>query len=512
MNTFEIQGPDGTTYEVQAETIEQAAQAVGSLGQDLTRWQKFKKNWLPDDDPNSHNRGEKVAAAINKAGEAMTFGLIGDEADAWAKSKLGGGSYEDELAKNRQQEEVLERDNPGLAFAAEVAPALIPGAGAANLMSKAPNLLGKVATGAGIGALAGGTYGFMEGEGSGAERGDNAAFTAMVGAGVGAALPAVGGAGERVIRNYKQRAANRKFAEAAPSIENLKSQAQRLYEAAHRNGATAGPEAIEEVVQNSLEELQRQGLISPRGSIQDGYDTVKGAFNLLMDYADGQMTPVQMQNVRQALMESARKPGNEGRIGSLLVKHFDEVMEPLAPQIKAGNKVYARAMKAETIARLEDLADDAAHANYTTAGKETALRQQVRGLLKKIRSGKETRFTDEEVELLKKVGWGGTTENLARRVGTAAPVSVTSAALGGGMPFLVGNALGGPGAGAALGAGAMGLGALGRRVASRAQNRNFNALSSAVRSGEKLPVVVGGDELNALARLIPTGSIQGSRD
>jgi len=77
-----------------------------------TGWDRFRANWLPDDDPTSHNMGEKVAAGINKAGEALTFGLIGDEADARVKSWLGPGTYDEELAKNRQQEEVFEQENP----------------------------------------------------------------------------------------------------------------------------------------------------------------------------------------------------------------------------------------------------------------------------------------------------------------------------------------------------------------------------------------------------------------
>ena len=105
----------------EARRVAEIALKSRGSGQERSFMQRLGDNLLPDDNPDNHNFGETVAAAINKAGEAVTFGLIGDEADARVKSWLPfGGSYEDELAKNRQQEEVLERDNPGTALAADV--------------------------------------------------------------------------------------------------------------------------------------------------------------------------------------------------------------------------------------------------------------------------------------------------------------------------------------------------------------------------------------------------------
>ena len=146
MAIFEISGSDGTVYEVEAETIEAAASAVSSLSTPEKSWgQTLKENLIGDNDPNSQNFGEKVGSALNKAGEAMTFGLIGDEASAAVESAIPGVTYNDRLNHYRGQEEVLERDSPGLALTSEiggaVAGAMLP-LGAAATLGRGAGLAG----------------------------------------------------------------------------------------------------------------------------------------------------------------------------------------------------------------------------------------------------------------------------------------------------------------------------------------------------------------------------------
>lgn len=66
--------------------------------------QRIRDNLLGDDDPTTQNFGERVGSFLNKAGESMTFGLIGDEASAAVESVLPGVDYETRRDHYRDQE------------------------------------------------------------------------------------------------------------------------------------------------------------------------------------------------------------------------------------------------------------------------------------------------------------------------------------------------------------------------------------------------------------------------
>ena len=59
-----------------AAASQRRAQTSASIGQ------RLRDNLLGDDDPSTQNLGERIGSTLNKAGEAMTFGLIGDETGA----------------------------------------------------------------------------------------------------------------------------------------------------------------------------------------------------------------------------------------------------------------------------------------------------------------------------------------------------------------------------------------------------------------------------------------------
>jgi len=66
---------------------------------------RIAENLIGDDDPTTQNIGERIGTALNMAGEAMTFGLIGDEASAAVAGAIPGGrDYSERLAFERQQQ------------------------------------------------------------------------------------------------------------------------------------------------------------------------------------------------------------------------------------------------------------------------------------------------------------------------------------------------------------------------------------------------------------------------
>lgn len=157
--------------------------------------QTIRDNLLGDDDDTTMNTGEKIGQFIENAGEAMTFGLLGDEAKAGMQSLRRGTSYDDELARNRQQEELFAELHPVADVAADVTGGLT-GALAGGAALRAASLAPRAATwGANLlrnaiaGATGGATFGFMEGEGGAAARAGDAFSGAIVGGVGGAVLP-----------------------------------------------------------------------------------------------------------------------------------------------------------------------------------------------------------------------------------------------------------------------------------------------------------------------------------
>ncbi|WP_343503583.1 hypothetical protein [Alloyangia pacifica] len=194
---IEVELPDGTVAEFPAGTSREdiasalqrrfgAPEATKSFGQ------RFVENIVGDDDPTTQNFGEKVGTWMNKAGEAMTLGLIGDEASAAVESALPGMSYHERRDHYRQQQDILERENPIASFGADLVGGGLAGLATGGVAS-APTVLGTIGRGAGLGLAEGGLYGFLEGEGGVGGRAANAASQGAQGLAVGGAAPIVVG-------------------------------------------------------------------------------------------------------------------------------------------------------------------------------------------------------------------------------------------------------------------------------------------------------------------------------
>jgi hypothetical protein len=198
------------------------------------------------------------------------------------------------------------------------------------------------------------------------------------------------------------------------------------------------------------------------------------------------MTPGQMQVVRESFQEAAKQPGREGRIGTQMLREFDTFSKGVAPQLREADAVYSRAMKGSRIEQAVELARVQA-GQFSGSGFENALRTQFRALERQIVKGQIKGLSDAEKDAISKVARGGAIENISRWLGKAAPTSIVNAGLGGGMASMVGTMFGGPGVGAAIGAGTMAAGAGGRKLATALQSRNADVAGALARSGGQLP-------------------------
>jgi hypothetical protein len=141
------------------------------------------ENIVGDSDPTTQNFGEKLGTALNMGGEAMTMGLIGDEVGgALDPARLITGETAGERRDfYRGQQASLEATNPGVALTAQIGGGMMAPIAAATTLPSAMA----------IGAAAGGTYAFMEGEGGARNRLQDGAAGLVFGGLAGAAsIPA----------------------------------------------------------------------------------------------------------------------------------------------------------------------------------------------------------------------------------------------------------------------------------------------------------------------------------
>ena len=143
-----------------------------------------------------------VGGARAMLGQGLGMGW-GDEGEAWLRSKLGSGSYEDNLAKIRDEYARYSSENPytagALEFGGGMAPAVAmmftPGgqpAAIAQTQRASASALAKLAQSPmARSALAGGTTGAVAGAGTATEgeRGEGAGVGGLMGTGLGVAIP-----------------------------------------------------------------------------------------------------------------------------------------------------------------------------------------------------------------------------------------------------------------------------------------------------------------------------------
>lgn len=270
---------------------------------------------------------------------------------------------------------------------------------------------------------------------------------------------------------------------AIPTIEALKDEASDLYARAEARGVVAGPQQTTTLADDISKIARDNELITPTGRVSEAYPKAREALQLMKDYSGHNMNPTQMQVIRETLADAAfTTKGKEGRIAKKMLSAFDDFTAPLAPELKQARDVSSRYLKAGELERVRELAGARA-GQFTGSGFENALRTEYRNLDRRIIKGQSQGWTPDQVEAIQNVARGTPLQNTARNIGKAAPTGVVSAGLGTGVPFMVGNAMGGPGVGAAAAGATMGAGFAGRELATRMGLRNAEIAELLARSG-----------------------------
>jgi len=477
MALFELQGPDGANYEIDAPDEASAVAAFRKL-------MAPKSPPLPRAKPevttadrlavarNLGPRGQgatdfNVDDVVRSVASGATFGLA-DEIAAGGNALLGIGNYSDNVAAERARDAQIPAD---VRFAGELAGGVLTGSGLAKsgvtLLNTANPTVGNMALrGAGEGAAYGAAYVFGSGEGT-QDRIEKAAFGAAVGAPTGGVMGAVAG---KVAQTGGPK---------PPSTRELRTQANAAYKTAEQAGVVVNQPSFSNTVGNIRAVVDNAGIdptIHPKAT---------AALKRLEDAATGDITLKKMDVLRRVLGSAAKSTdADERRIASMMIDELDTYIQGLQPgDLVSGNAqqataalteardLWSKMAKSSTIESMIERAKDRA-GQYSQSGMENALRTEFRQLA--MNAKKMRGFSPEEQEAIKAVSAGGPLVNMLRLIGKMAPRGVVS----GGFNLGVAAA-----ADPTFGVATMAAGEVGKRSAEYLTRRNALMAAELMRGG-----------------------------
>jgi hypothetical protein len=379
----------------------------------------------PNDGVTSY--GESLGTWLRRGTESATLGLVGDEVNAAGMSILPGRTYEGERDRLRADEENMSGAGR---LSADIAGALVPGAGIAKVATNAGGLGLKMLRGAAGGAASGATYGFMEGEGTD-DRIADAGVNAVAGGVLGGAVPAAGAVVRSLVQGRAGRKAIAEAARNAPTSEALRAQGNALYRQVDDAGVQVKPEAFDRARSNIIDALRSS----------TGYDELPGPGSLTPNtsrvveilnqssrkMADEPTAALPFSSLDQMRRQAGAAAGNvtnktDQKAGVTVIRQLDDFVQSLGPEDLAGGdadalkgaigkarEVWGRMSRSQMI-------DDAMEKseNYLS-GTASGLRNQFKNILqnKKLSS----QFTDAEKAALRSVTHGNALEQLVNLAG-----------------------------------------------------------------------------------------------
>lgn len=476
------------------------AKAKGAGGQsapearpEKTAGQGVREFFLGDSDPTTQNLGEKIGTFLNKAGESMTFGLVGDEASAAAESILPGVNYDQRRDHYRQQERLLEQSNPGAALTADIGGALLGALGPAGAIGTAragAGMVTRLAASIPAGAGMAGTYGFMEGEGLD-DRLSEGKTGAMIGAGAGLVAPFIGAGVQKIADSAATKKAISAAVRGAKTSDDLLREGNAAYQAIDDAGVQIKPQAFDGARQRILDALRTK----------TGFDELPGPGSLtpnsarvaqIMQKSSEEMATdptaaLPFRALDQMRRQAGAAAGNvtnktDQRAGMTVIEGLDDFVKNLgaddvvAGDVQALNTAIPKARDIWQRMSKSQLVDDAvAKSDSYLSGGASGIRNRFASMLRndKLMRG----FTEAEKKVLQRVAKGTLPEQI---------LYLVSGGLGNLGTIGLGLAGGGP-VGAAAGAGlSLGL----RKGAESLANRNAEIARAVVASGKlnTLPV------------------------
>jgi len=250
------------------------------------------------------------------------------------------------------------------------------------------SLAGRVARGALAGGAAGGTYGFMEGEGSAGDRARGAMLPAGLGAAGGVAAPLIGAGIGKMVNNRANNRALRELAEGAPDQRAVRRQATELFDS--RQGQLSRP-AFREAVEETAEEARGMGMrprVTPtaQGAADDILsDASKATDNIGINELDS------ARNVAQMAAGNITNP-REAAIGTKFVNAIDDFVDQAAERLGANGREARRLWG--VMRKMGEIDEIFERASVNARGLENGLRVEFRKILRNPKQRKKWSKTE----------------------------------------------------------------------------------------------------------------------
>lgn len=362
-------------------------------------------DWTPEVD-----HGGPLVAGARGALQGLSFGL-GDEIVARGASTLSGRPYEQELAAERNRLSEGRSDHPVASYGSEIAGA-VTAPGAAVKALKSPSAVKRSMASGAVAAGSGALYGFNAGEGGVEERAKNAAVTGGISGVFGAAAPGVGALGRLLYNRVAKHGAARATAKSAPTIDELRSRAQDLFNKAEKAPAMDRG-TLTGAVSGMAQKAERSGLdeiLTPHSD---------RALNRITEAAtdpNPTMTFRDLDILRKQASVPAKSAtsSTEAAIGAKMVDDLDDVLAAASPEVSK-DVAEARALWGQM--RRTEMLDEAAYrAQNQASGYDNGLMSQYRSILNNPK--KRTAFSEGEIELMERVARGTRVSNTLRKAGS----------------------------------------------------------------------------------------------
>ena len=432
----------------------------------------------------------RVRAAVRGAADAITFGHL-DEMNAAAGSLLPGRTYEGEIDRVREMDAIDREAHPVAAIGGQVAGSIAGPGLAARGVGAAVSGGRQLARVAGLGAAQGGAYAFGSAEGDLSER----AGAVPAGMGLGAAGGAVGaGIGSGFTRAAQVLSRSPAGQAVAPTVEGLRTSAQRLYEQVEKSGAT--------IPANHVGQLAR----SVRNKLTgDGYNArLHPRVSAVLDEIEGRSGPMTLREadvLRRVATNAAQGTSpDEARLAVRAADAIDGVIDRLGDQSAPLRE--ARAMW-HTMRKSEAVEEAIERATTGPSSFAQNLQTEFRRLIRNKRAMRG--FSDAERRAIAKVVSGGAVEGTLRFLGKSmSPTGMMGAITSGGVA-LTGNIP----AAAAMAA----TGGTSRLVADAMTRRSSQNALATVAGGDArqaiLEAILRAQQSNALAGVAPGAALGG---
>lgn len=400
--------------EEQAATVDEIAQSFSpepSQPADMSFGGRVRDNLVGTDD-GVYSVGERTADLLNKAGESLTLGVVGDEAAAAADTMMGRGPYGERLEVRRAQEQRSKEAMPALTMAAEIAPALVPGMQLAKGAQVATSVGGAALRGMRAGAVAGGTYSALEGEGGAGERAAAGATGAIAGGLFGGAASG-GFAAASSVPRYVRSAFTR--SEKRPTLDTLKAAKTNAYRAVDRSGEKFSGEETKALYDNVAETFMDSNYV------EDVDNASRAVLKILERNAGKELSLGQLDKVRRGLWGRYKNGRDQPHILDA-IRAVDDLIESrdgaseMMSVARAANSRYAKAQL------LDDALTKATDQTASTGSGGNTLnkyRQAVTAILNNPTKAKF--FTQQEVDVMRSFVRGDVADNSLRLIGKMSP-------------------------------------------------------------------------------------------